>query len=42
MHQLLQETEETLAGLEVDLPDGPSPLRKLYVILWMEAARRGF
>lgn len=41
MHQLLQETKKTLSGLEVDSSIGPSLLRKLDVILWMEAVQRG-
>ena len=41
MHQLLNETTRTLSELKVSPEYSPSPLRKLDVILWMEASARG-
>ena len=43
MHELLSKCQATLAGIRVpDTGFVVSPLRKLDIILWMEASDRGF
>jgi hypothetical protein len=42
MHHLLRDTHETLNSLQIENKDiQVTPLRKLDVILWMEAEARG-